>query len=199
MLQFIRKRRWIWIPLLIVALLLLPLIRPTVFLIHIAMLDRDERRPLPPGFADDVSRLNATHVAELWNMPSGSDAEQQLRDLLARARQLKLHVSIAGARHSMGGQTIYADGIQINMLPYHQMSLDEQQNVLQVQTGALWADVIPYLDSHQRSVSVMQASNSFSVGGSLSVNCHGWQPNRPPIASTVDSFRIMLADGSILR
>jgi len=37
------------------------------------------------------------------------------------------------------------------------------------------------------------------VGGSLSVNCHGWQYGRPPIASTVESFRLMKADGSVVR
>lgn len=43
----------------------------------------------------------------------------------------------------------------------------------------------------------MQSNNDFSVGGSISVNCHGWQHNQPPIASTVESFRIMLADGTV--
>jgi FAD/FMN-containing dehydrogenase len=36
------------------------------------------------------------------------------------------------------------------------------------------------------------------VGGSLSVNCHGWQPNQPPIAATVESVRALLADGRLL-
>ncbi len=43
----------------------------------------------------------------------------------------------------------------------------------------------------------MQSNNDFTVGGSLSVNCHGWQPNHAPIASTVEAFRLMLSDGSI--
>jgi FAD/FMN-containing dehydrogenase len=67
-----------------------------------------------------------------------------------------------------------------------------------VQAGAKWADVIPYLDARDRSVAVMQSDNSFTVGGSLSVNCHGWQYNRPPIASTVESFHLMNADGSVI-
>jgi FAD/FMN-containing dehydrogenase len=45
----------------------------------------------------------------------------------------------------------------------------------------------------------MQSDNTFSVGGSLSVNCHGWQFGRSPIASTVEGFRLMQADGSIVR
>src|SRR2546430_16976942 len=45
----------------------------------------------------------------------------------------------------------------------------------------------------------MQSDSPFTVGGSLSVNCHGWQNDRPPIASTVESFRLLLADGRIVR
>ena len=44
----------------------------------------------------------------------------------------------------------------------------------------------------------MQSNNSFSVGGSISVNCHGWQPNSSPISSTIESLRIINADGDIL-
>ena len=75
------------------------------------------------------------------------------------------------------------------------MRLDKERDLLHVGGGALWKDVIPYLDSLGRSVAVMQSNNSFSVGGSISVNCHGWQFNRPPIASTVESLRLMKADG----
>ena len=99
----------------------------------------------------------------------------------------------------MGGHTIRADGIVVDMLPFRAMRLDEAANILHVQAGALWSDVLPYLNATGRSVAVMQSNNSFSVGGSLSVNCHGWQANRPPIASTVESFRILCADGNVVR
>ncbi len=87
----------------------------------------------------------------------------------------------------------------INMLRLNRMELDEDRNVLHVQAGAMWKDIIPYLDKRDRSVAVMQSNSSFSVGGSISVNCHGWQYDRPPIASTVESFRLMKADGTIVR
>ncbi|MFN7971516.1 MAG: FAD-binding oxidoreductase [Acidobacteriota bacterium] len=67
------------------------------------------------------------------------------------------------------------------------------------QAGARFADVLPYLNERGRSIAVMQSNSSFTVGGSLSVNCHGWQHDRPPIASTVRSFRLMRADGSVVR
>ena len=169
---------------------------------------RHEFRKVPTGastaarapVADDVSRLNATPIHQFWDIPSDeSTAQSALRELLKQAGGAGLHVSIAGARHSMGGQTIAPGGIRVNMLPLRSMELDEKSDSLHVDAGALWADVIPYLDRHGRSVEVMQSDNSFTVGGSLSVNCHGWQYGRPPIASTVESFHLMTADGNVVQ
>jgi FAD/FMN-containing dehydrogenase len=178
---------------------LLVLVPPILHLARTAYQDRTVVENLPTGYADDVSRLDKTQIAENWDMPSDPQkGEDGLRDLLRRAQTSHLRVSIAGARHSMGGQTIYPGGIVVNMLPFKGMTLDEDKNLLHVQAGAKWADVIPYLDQHGRSVAVMQSDNSFTVGGSLSVNCHGWQYDRPPIASTVESFHLMKADGSVI-
>ena len=193
-----RRKQWIFLTLGTVALLALA--PPTFLLIKTAYQDRSPIAKLPAGYADDVSRLNKTPVAEIWDIPSDAEkGESELRKLLLAAQAAHLHVSVAGARHSMGGQTIYPAGIVVNMLPFKRMNLDERNDLLHVQAGAKWADVIPYLDQHGRSVSVMQSDNSFTVGGSLSVNCHGWQYDRPPIASTVESFRLMTADGSVIR
>lgn len=173
---------------------------PAAHLVLTAVRDQDSLQPVPAGHADDVSRLNAAPVQEVWAVPrSRDDAERQLIELLSKARRDQLSVSIAGARHSMGGHTIAPEGIVIDMLPFQSMSLSPDEAVVTVQAGALWADVIPFLDQHGRSVSIMQSDNSFSVGGSLSVNVHGWQVKRPPISSSVKSFRLLLADGRILR
>jgi FAD/FMN-containing dehydrogenase len=85
------------------------------------------------------------------------------------------------------------------MLPFNRMELDGTNLVLHVQAGARWNEVIPFLNAHGLSVEVMQSNDDFSIGGSLSVNCHGWQFNRPPIDCTVQSFRLMLADGAIVK
>jgi FAD/FMN-containing dehydrogenase len=183
-----------------VIIVLLVFAGPVLRLARTAYRDRNVIERLPAGYADDISRMNKAKIAETWDIPANPEkAEEQLHDLLQRAQASGLHVSIAGARHSMGGQTIYPGGIAINMLPFKAMELDEGKNLLHVQAGAKWADVIPYLDKHGRSIEVMQSDNSFTVGGSLSVNCHGWQYGRPPIASTVASFRLMKADGSVVR
>jgi FAD/FMN-containing dehydrogenase len=37
----------------------------------------------------------------------------------------------------------------------------------------------------------MQSSSDFTVGGSVSVNCHGWPHGNPPIADSVHSLRLV--------
>src|SRR5713101_857304 len=112
---------------------------PILHLFRTAYRDRNVIEKLPAGYADDVSRLNKTQIAETWDIPSDTlRGEGQLRELRLRAQASHLHVSIAGARHSMGGQTIYPGGIAINMLPLKGMELDEQKNLLHVQAGAKW-------------------------------------------------------------
>jgi FAD/FMN-containing dehydrogenase len=162
--------------------------------------DRPANEVLPPGFIDDASRLNRTHVVEVCAIETDrAAAEAQIRDLIVRARKEKLGIAIAGARHSMGGHVISPEGIVLDMLPFNHLELDAEKRILRVGAGARWAEVVPYLDQLGYSVAVMQASNDFSVGGSLSVNCHGWQQNAPPIASTVEVIRLVTPAGQAVR
>lgn len=194
------RRPWAWAIVFIAVLTAAVLGRPALHLTLTSLNDRRDRPDPPPGHLDDASGLSQTRVAEVWDIPADSRAaEEQLVVLVRRAHSKSLPISIAGARHSMGGHSLAPDGIVINMLPFHEMELDEDSDILKVQAGALWSDVIPFLNAKGRSVAVMQSNNSFTVGGSISVNCHGWQANRPPIASTVASLRLLQADGSIVR
>jgi len=129
--------------------------------------------------------------------PDDALAVSTIRAALTRARAANAGVSIAGFRHSMGGQTIAPGGIVLNMLPHNRMEL--RGDVLHVQSGAVWKDVIAHLEKSGRSVAVMQSDNPFTVGGSLSVNCHGWQHLHEPIASTVLEMTVLTPDGTVRR
>jgi FAD/FMN-containing dehydrogenase len=154
-------------------------------------------QPPSPG-TDDASHLNSNRPAEVITVASDpAEAEEQLTQMIKRASAEHLHLSISGAHHSMGGHTIYPGGVVLDMLPFNRMSLDENARILTVGAGARWSDIVPFLDRRGYSVLVMQSNNDFSVGGSISANCHGWQNNSPPIASTVESFRILTASGDI--
>jgi len=177
--------------------------RPLVHIARTAIRERSFAGMAPAwtaGAVEDASRLDRAPVLRIVQLPESFDqAVEVLRSALADARARQVPVSIAGARHSMGGQTFVRNGIVVDMLGLHQMQLDEPRGLLQVQAGARWEEVIPFLSARGFSVAVMQSDSPFTVGGSLSVNCHGWQNDRPPIASTVESFRLMLADGRIVR
>jgi FAD/FMN-containing dehydrogenase len=183
-----------------IACLLILMARPAYHLLRTTWNDSEAVEQPRPGFADDASRLNETPVAESIEVAQEVHAaERQIAELLRRAKAENKRVAIASARHTMGGHTIYPDGIVLNMLPLDRIELDESTDTLHAQAGARWSSIIPYLDARGLSVGVMQSNNSFSVGGSISANCHGWQFGRPPIASTVKSLRLMQADGSIVR
>jgi FAD/FMN-containing dehydrogenase len=153
-----------------------------------------------PVGTNDASRLNENHPAQVVEIAAEpAAAERQLAELVRRAAAQGSHVSISGARHSMGGHTIYPGAIVLDMLPFNHLSLDAAKQILTVGAGARWSEIIPYLDQRGFSVSIMQSNNDFTVGGSLSVNCHGWQNDSPPIASTVESFRLLTASGAVLR
>ena len=182
---------------LLFALLVLP---PAVHLACTAWRDHGEEPAPAPGTRDDASHMDATVVGRVVAVPADDEAAlAAIRAALAEARASGLVVSIAGARHSMGGQTLAPGAIVLDMLTHDRMTLDAAARVLTVQGGATWHAVLRELDRHALSVAVMQSNNVFSVGGSISVNCHGWEPAHPPIASSVRALRIVTADGELVR
>ena len=174
-------------------------VRPLLHLGLTAWHDRQTQVPVPPGSVDDASRLNQTRMQIIKVSGDLATAQMQLRTALRDATAHGHKVTIAGSRHTMGGQTLYPQGISLDLSQFRHMQLQPTRRILTVFSGATWAQVIPYLDRQGYSVAVMQSNNDFSVGGTMSANAHGWQPDRPPFASTVESFRLMLADGAVVR
>lgn len=172
---------------------------PAIHIIRTKINEHQTIESLPSGYRDDASHLNKTKVAKIVDVETEPQAMQkQLKELLVYAQQNHLKVSISGAKHSMGGHTIYPDGIALNMLPYNHMHLDEKTNILSIGSGATWQQALQYLDGFGKSIAVMQSFSDFSIGGSISVNGHGWQQNAAPISSSVQSFTLMQANGEII-
>jgi FAD/FMN-containing dehydrogenase len=172
---------------------------PTLHLGLAAWNDRPEQISLPSGTVEDASHLNPTRMTVVEISRDLNTAKIQLKNVLKDAKARSKKVTIAGSRHTMGGQTIYPDGIALDMSKFRQMQFNRSTKILTVHSGAKWAEVIPYLNQQGYSIAVMQSNNDFSVGGTMSANAHGWQPNHPPFASTVESFHLMLADGKVVR
>ena len=144
------------------------------------------------GTVNDASCLNRTPVYGIVKVQTIDD----VRTALALARDNGLRVSIAGVKHSMGGQAFARHAIVLDMTGFNQSRLDEERRVLTVQSGASWHDIQERL--HPRfAVKAMQSTDIFTVGGSISVNAHGMDHRAGSVGQTIRAMRIMLPDGTI--
>lgn len=191
------KKKYFWIIGLLAVITFLSV--PTFHILKTKFKENATKQTIPNGYTNDASHLNLTKVDTIIQLPNNkTEIVSQLKGILKYAKENNLKISIAGARHSMGGHTIYPNGIVLNMLPYKQMELDTTSNILTIGSGALWEDALKYLDKYGKSIAIMQAFSSFSIGGSISVNGHGWQKNLPPISESVISFMLMKQNGEIV-
>jgi hypothetical protein len=132
-----RRRWWRWAALAVIVAGAVAIGRPALHLWRTSWRDVDELETLPEGVIDDASRMNRTEVREIWPIPADpGEAERELAALLQRAAKEGAAVSIAGARHSMGGHTFTPDGLVIDMLPFNAMELDDDRDILRVGAGA---------------------------------------------------------------
>ena len=191
------KKKYLWIIGFLTIIIFLSI--PTFHILKTKWNERDINIEIPKGFTNDASQLNLTKIDTIIQVPNNkNEIEIQLKNALKYAKENNLKISIAGAKHSMGGHTIYPNGILLNMLPYKQMELDTANNILTIGSGALWEEALKYLDKYGKSIAIMQAFSSFSIGGSISVNGHGWQKDVPPISASVVSFTLMKENGEII-
>ena len=145
------------------------------------------------GFINDASCLNKTPIYGIVEVRSEKDIQNALRF----ASQKSLKLSIAGQRHSMGGQSFSKGGLVLDMRGFNRVGLNMKTMTLTAQSGATWAQIQPILDREGLSVKAMQSINVPTVGGTLSANAHGIAHNPGQIAPTVRSFRIMLSNGEV--
>ena len=144
------------------------------------------------GTVNDASCLSRTPVYGVVAVREVDD----IRAALTFARDNGLKVSVAGVRHSMGGQAFARNALVLDMTRLNQMSLDAQTRTLTVQSGATWHDIQSFL--HPRfAVMAMQSTDIFTVGGSIAVNAHGMDHQAGSVGRTIRAMRVMLADGSI--
>ena len=96
----------------------------------------------------------------------------------------------------MGGQTASPDSLHIDLRGLNRvLDFSKSEKWIRVQAGIRWCDIQHYVDPHDLSVKAMQSYANFTVGGSLSVNAHGRYVGEGPVIRSVDSIKIILANG----
>jgi len=108
-------------------------------------------------------------------------------------------ISIGGGKFSMGGQTAYENSLHIDMRAFNKIvDLDTLNKQITVQPGIVWRDLQTAIDPYDLSVKIMQTYANFTVGGSISVNCHGRYIGHGPIISSVLKLKIVTASGEVI-
>lgn len=139
----------------------------------------------------DASRLQSSIVSEIRSPRTVAEIIQAVRD----ARSTHRKISLSGIRHSMGGQALGSNTLHLDMTHMDSVRYNASDQTVSVGPGATWRQIQTVLSRHGRAVRVMQDSNIFTVGGSLSVNAHGKDPRYGSLIESVNSLKLVTADG----
>lgn len=164
---------------------------------------------LPSSFPDsnpvvnDVQTgLNPTRVERILRPASIDELQDLVRDCARRNKP----ICTSGSRHATGGQQFAEDATLIDMRKLARViDLDSRGGILQAEAGVEWPELVQgYLRLQPESAvwGIRQkqgGADRMSVGGALAANAHGHGLGIPPIASDVEWFDILTADGALQR
>jgi FAD/FMN-containing dehydrogenase len=150
---------------------------------------------------DIHSQLNSALVGEIA-VPGSID---ECQSILRGARTRGKVISVAGGRHSMGGQQFADDSLLIDTRGMKRvLGFDREKGLLDVEAGIEWPELIQYLHQKQdaqndqegqaRQWAIVQkqtGADKFTLGGSLASNVHGRALDQKPIIANVESFRLL--------
>ena len=141
---------------------------------------------------NDVTQLNPILISKLETPTS----IEELQNIIKKSDK---SISIGGGRFSMGGQTASTGSTHIDMRKLNKIVYFSAENkTIIVEAGIRWCDIQQFVDEHNLSVKIMQTYANFTVGGSLSVNCHGRYIGLGAVILSVKSMEVVLANGDIL-
>jgi FAD/FMN-containing dehydrogenase len=148
--------------------------------------------------ANDIhSKLNSTIHREIIQVKSGQHVQALLQ-------YKDCAFSIAGGRHSMGGQQFLTDGILLDTSQFNEVvDFDWNSGLLTVQSGMLWGDLVAALGKlnqqykcHWSIIQKPTGADDISIGGSLASNIHGRVLGRKPFIADIERFTAIMADGT---
>ena len=151
---------------------------------------------------DVHSQLNRTRVARVVR-PQSLD---QLRAAILDARREGLAISIAGSRHSMGGQQFGTGMLLLDTRDMNRVTaFDPANRLVEAETGVEWPELLSELSRRQAGtesqLGIFQkqtGADRLSLGGALASNIHGRGLALKPFINDVESFQLMNADGEVI-
>ena len=153
------------------------------------------RRTVGGNSITDWGRLQSATVRRIVR-PS---TEVELQQVVREAAQSGTAVATRGVAHSAGGQSFCDDAVVVDMTGLSRvLSLDEAGKTIRVQAGADWGILSQVLEPKRLAVTTKQEFQIFTLGGSLAANVHGKTIDYGPLIESVESVRLLKADGEII-
>lgn len=129
---------------------------------------------------------------------------EELQEIIRKANLEGKSVMAVGAGLSQGKQFLPQEkqgkkGILIDMSQFKEIKINKETSTstATVGAGARWVDLQMAANEQQLALKVMQASNIFSVGGSIGTNIHGWDHRSGNLGNVIRSVTIINHLGEI--
>lgn len=154
----------------------------------------------PQARGSGVPRLQVGNVTGLYPVEVARIvAPRSGAEVAAAVAAWPGQVAVGGGRYSMGGQVGVRGGLHLDLRGMDALVwLRPGERAVRVQAGMRWRDLQDHLDPHGLAVKIMQSYSNFSVGGSVSVNCHGRYVGLGPVGHAVRALQLVTADGRVL-
>ena len=145
-----------------------------------------------PTTVNDITQLNPIVVKDVA-VPKSVD---EIRQLL---REYEGPISIGGGRYSMGGQIATENSLHIDTRALNRiLAFSPTERTVTVEAGITWRKIQEAIDPRNLSLKIKQTYSNFTVGGSLSVNAHGRYIGQGPLIGSVQSIKVVLANGDLV-
>lgn len=161
------------------------------------------RTPTSLEVNDIHSQLNRTRVDAIVR----PDSVEGIQRALQGARRAGKAVSVAGARHAMGGQQFGTGTVLLDMTAMRRvLGFDRTQGEIEVEAGIHWPELIDYLvrtqEGQPRQWGIVQkqtGADRLTIGGAIAANAHGRGLRLKPMIQDVESFLLVDAAGHTFR
>ncbi len=144
----------------------------------------------------DFARIHTASPVEIVTPIDIVELQKLFKNNYSSANPYK--ISIAGSKYSHGGHTMLDNAIYISTKNLNKIEVYPDDKYIKVQSGATWYQIQCALDKHDLSVAEMQSYRNFTVGGSISVNCHGRGMKYGTISDTILELELMKSNGDII-
>ena len=153
----------------------------------------------PLKHEEGVSSGGSAHHApnaELQHPESIEEVQALVRSAILTGQK----IMPVGAGRSQGKQFLPAGdekAIVVDLGKLKTIEINSASKTAIVGAGTRWSDLQMHANEHKLALKVMQASNVFSVGGSIGTNIHGWDHITGVLSNTILSMDIINAKGEL--